>query len=114
MKDLAAAAKGSYIPVTIVQVPGSGSPLFPDSPSSHLSGPWRLSSEPTVVGNSSAFWLPQTLGSNRASFPGASPKPLIFVDAASQLFTGGPCCSPRSKAGGCPFHLCRTLPIKSS
>ena len=98
MKGLAAVAKGNYVPVPVVQVPGSGSPLFPDSPSSHLSGPQQLSSEPTVVGNTcSAFWLPQTLGSNRASFPGASPKPLIFADAvaASQLFTAGPRCSPR-------------------
>ena len=48
-----------------------------------------------------------------ASFPGVSPKPLIFVDAASQLFSAGPHCSPRSKAGGCSSHLFSSLPIKS-
>ena len=61
----AAAAKGNYVPIAIIQVPGSGSPLFPDSPGSHLSGPRWLSSKPAVVGNScSVSWLPQTLGSN--------------------------------------------------
>ena len=48
-----------------------------------------------------------------ASFPGVSPKPLIFVDAASQLFSAGPHCSPRSKAGGCSSHLSSSLPLRA-